>query len=1511
MRVILGSTATLGTGVNIQRRLHMAIHMDAPDRPMDYTQRNGRILRQGNLHKDWNKTVRVLRFGVEDSLDVTSYQRLKTKAAFIDSVMDSKPLLSNAMENRILEEEEEGLFDNPVARLSGSQYAQLKSQAERELRKYQNKQKQYQQDQIYIENQLRGNKAREEQDKRYIEDYRASVKRAGDVFAGGKVKTVTVAGVRCKTDEEIKAAIAEKINKQVGIARESARTSWGWDPKDLHYSLEFDGVKVNVKVTVSRREASYLNGDTKPSSQVAISYTCPELFGNSIFHAQPKDGIMGIVDRFRNDFATGKYQQAAIAGFEADIERMASDNALMLQRRGVPFAETDKLAEAKAKVAEYTAKMKEEMAEKEKKYAEAQAAETDLDVNNIEVEDEDSEGGELQIADEELGIENDEQQLAFDTVSQMLSDAGIEVEQLSDEAMTQMAERMEEKEKALEIVSSQNGYQQTVISSASGAKILKNLDTLHDSLINAEKAEVKTFLGRLAQALGAKKHGSNSQYASFVTKSGKPITIRLANHNASVSTFDNHEESEGISIVVSAKKNSGLDNNGKAHLVEFYYDAIKLRKAEGKPLADIVSSIKQALYSGEYKDATGLAEVEEVNAENIPQFMTVYHGSGAKFDAFDSSHMGEGEGAQAYGWGHYVTEVEGIGRTYAAAGSTHNLYTVEIPEDNGSNYFEWNKKVGPEEGMAFLNRLKALAKEDGLDTESSMWARLESDIQRHPTSSYRYIKGQVQFIYGAELGLSSDAEENKKGSELLSRLGYIGIKYPADYQNGGRVDGAMNYVVFKDSDLKIIDRIEFLRDGDVVYGAAVGGKIYLNAEHLNPNTPIHEYTHLWDKVCKAKNPELWKRGVELMKQTSLWEEVKRDPNYKGLNDEGIASEVHSRLTGEHGAELLERLSREAMEANGGVFEKAGKVSVIEELKHWLSSFWHWVKDTMTPWSREEADKVSLEDFINMPLADLAKGTRVADIIDGEDGYVIFSIVNDKKEIDRLNSEPTIKTYRAMQLHDGVLYPPMAGKVNGKWQQGIAVEDLGEVWEKSDEHPELADNKGHFKLDKGNGKSLKARYNPYFHTSLTPLNDQFAEAQDRPELVTVEVEVPESELTSGYKAEKAKDSVGKVKWPAGAIQKKLTGTRTVILSRWDKPVRIVPDSEVADVIVKMFGGKDITMPSNVVTPQLRSELEKRGIPFVDTDNQGKPVENGNEIEQFNERFNEELQKQIEGTLPKGHIYRLGNPSSILLATKVPNLPIEMPASRLEEKSSKYGHDFELEEVRDLVKALQRPLAVFSYGDKTKAQNVIVPIRKNGKNFIVGLFLNPIVGGQRLEINSVRNIFPKDNAEWLNWITQDKALYLDKAKIQTLIDQQRTNLADVEYLDLDSVTNLVKNFVNPKQSAENESAKFRGPVGGNSGYVGYSMSKRAAEAREEGRFPKGDFCKEYGVSRAHFDTLVKAGVIDNSEWHHTSIYGNRTEFYEWSEPEYREMYEEHKREIGQIISGGKQPAKSCKR
>lgn len=809
----------------------------------------------------------------------------------------------------------------------------------------------------------------------------------------------------------------------------------------------------------------------------------------------------------------------------------------------------------------------------------------------------------FQMVDKILSDNSPENRLAYEAVSQMLSNAGIPVEFLSDQAMREMAINATMLDTVLP--EDESSFKGTVISSIDGAKILNNLDKAIDRYNENPDNRPWTFIGDLASALGSSDKDKSSQYATFETKNGQVVTIRVSNHNATVSNFDNAGESNGISIVISRKPNEGMTNDGDAHIVEFFYPDKALNKAEGKPLVEILKSIKQSLYSGEYKDTTGLAQREEVNAKDVPEFMTVYHGSGAKFDRFDHSHMGEGEGNQAFGWGTYVTEVEGIGRTYAKAAAKYdgkqpkrNLYTVEIPEDNGDNYLDWSKKIN-DIGEDFLTEIdNKLYNEDG-------WHRVESG------GLTRFTKGEKTIVLnpnatGADIyeELSVGLGSPKSASEFLNSLGYIGISYPEEYMSGGRSDGAKNYVIFNENDAKITDRIEFLREPDgTVYGATVGGKIYLNQEHLNPNTPIHEYTHLWFSALEKANPELYKRGVELMKQLPIWEEVKTDPNYANLSgDDAIASECLSRLVGDKGAEKLTELAKKAM-VRGDIIGTANRISLIEEFKDWLKKFWTWVRDSFAPWTKEEASRVSVDDIQNMVLSDLAKGVNPLARQAESDPYIRFSIVKDPKLIEELDKGAKVRVYRAMQLIDGKLYPPMASKINGEFVRPI---ELGK-WEQADEHPELIDKNGRFNLNKGNGKGLKAAYNPYIHTSRTPLNDQFSEAQSRPNIVTVEVEIPKSELSSGYKADKAKDPVGEMEWKAGIVQGQLTGKRKVILSRWDKPIRIVPDSEVANVIVNdMFKGRTITMPSNVVTPSLRAELEKLGVPFVQTDNTGHIV-----------------------------------------------------------------------------------------------------------------------------------------------------------------------------------------------------------------------------------------------------------------------------------------------------------------
>lgn len=217
-----------------------------------------------------------------------------------------------------------------------------------------------------------------------------------------------------------------------------------------------------------------------------------------------------------------------------------------------------------------------------------------------------------------------------------------------------------------------------------------------------------------------------------------------------------------------------------------------------------------------------------------------------------------------------------------------------------------------------------------------------------------------------------------------------------------------------------------------------------------------------------------------------------------------------------------------------------------------------------------------------------------------DGKKYSERVTDKDTLDFLENQDTITTYKTMQFVDGKLYPPMAARVNGKYED----ESILGQWEQAVEHPEFVDSTGKFKLDKGVGQgSLKAAYNPYMHSSNLVLNDQFSGAYARPQLVTVECEVPASEATSGYHALYAKDAVGWHAWHtgtvAGQVRKARGIERQVFLSRWIKPVRIVPDSEVAGMYKDILSDTGIEVPDNVVPPSLLEELKKVGVPIKES------------------------------------------------------------------------------------------------------------------------------------------------------------------------------------------------------------------------------------------------------------------------------------------------------------------------
>ena len=403
VRVILGSTFTLGTGVNIQERLHTLIHLDAPNRPMDYTQRNGRILRQGNLHKDMNKPVRILRFGVEDSLDVTAYQRLKTKGAIADSIMNGKQMMNNSMTNRVLEEEED-VFGDTVAQLSGSEYAMLKNNGEKNVRKYASRKKQWETDQTYIHNAkprlkafIKDAEKRIEDNGRYLEAVRSS-------FPDGQFKEIVI-GKHRFTSVDTMDDFFKEYNKSVLAEMKQMKDGEISGEQKRELIIQIGDFSFVVTTKLARKTMS--DGATLFNDvERRMTYSCLELGIEDVPVRQ--NLLRNAVEDITDNVITGKDFAEILSAGERSKKHNEAELKELLSREGKPFEYEEELAQAKAQLEEYAELMKKELEEKEAKYAEMDATvETANNISTSEEDDELKREGDGAYTDDEVSYEND------------------------------------------------------------------------------------------------------------------------------------------------------------------------------------------------------------------------------------------------------------------------------------------------------------------------------------------------------------------------------------------------------------------------------------------------------------------------------------------------------------------------------------------------------------------------------------------------------------------------------------------------------------------------------------------------------------------------------------------------------------------------------------------------------------------------------------------------------------------------------------------------------------------------------------------------------------------------------------------------------------------------------------------------------------------------------------------------------------------------------------------------
>lgn len=552
-----------------------------------------------------------------------------------------------------------------------------------------------------------------------------------------------------------------------------------------------------------------------------------------------------------------------------------------------------------------------------------------------------------------------------------------------------------------------------------------------------------TSLDKTFESLGSllsMRSNGGSRYALLGTDGGSTVAIRLSDHRANGRNFGRNGADENLSIVIERRQYDTPQSE-----IEFTEAVIPLGVFKERPeavVAAIVGGVESVLSDGEFTLPSDIGHVTRNGGNNIKFSIKTYHGTGADFEAFDFSHMGEGEGAQAFGWGGYVTEVPGIGRFYAESTSkpiykgkgikskydgsleqfwtaviaerlqagqsiksikdgiltdleqrlswsevnepesvsriqrdidavksiykkdiqfgSKNLYTVEIPDDNGRNYIDWTKRADGKFVELVAGELGPIMCAEWMSRAEELRRKNQGDVD---ISGFKYDYRSLAEVLGSA----------KAASELLSSIGFTGIKYPSNYLNGGIAD-KKNYVVFNEADLMITDHARLMgTPHGVVYGWAVGGEVYLNRDAMNPETPLHEYTHLWDAMVQREKPELWQRGKELMKETPLWDEVRDDPAYSNIRDDedAVASEVHSRLTGERGAEILDEMIRDAHER--GYVEEAEAISLVAKLGGWLREMFASLKETLGRWSKRELRELTAEDFVNLTLRDLAEG----------------------------------------------------------------------------------------------------------------------------------------------------------------------------------------------------------------------------------------------------------------------------------------------------------------------------------------------------------------------------------------------------------------------------------------------------------------------------------------------------------------------------------------------------------
>lgn len=872
-----------------------------------------------------------------------------------------------------------------------------------------------------------------------------------------------------------------------------------------------------------------------------------------------------------------------------------------------------------------------------------------------------------------------------------------------------------------------------------------------------------------------------------------------------------------------------------------------------------------------------------------------------------------------------------------------------------------------------------------------------------------------------------------------------------------------------------------------IYGWSVNGKIYLTEAGINPDTPIHEYTHLWAEAMMIKNKKGWDSIKVLLKDNLIWNEVVADANYSNIadNEDAVASEVLSRISGKKNAAKMEEEAQRAIDEAKGVFEKAEAATVLLNLKRALKQFWHWVNKNvfgikdfknidevtdrvlydllnntkLNSGTVTTVDGVSLPSRINVVEAEANHGFKnfddgrkwakenIARTYDNEETNGKGNIRISNTAIDKFMSEKAVAKSESKDVHMAVLkvLPDIIRESVDAEQHEDRIKDENGIRKAGNTvNPDVMIHRLYGAVDIA-GKIYRVKVTLKENVRTKETSKAYSYEATKIELLSgqsgdVTMTSPRNDNNSILTAKLLKDiekSYGKgVKL---LKDDKSSDPRFQIVgnSLSDEEKKIVETAKANDTYMKAPNGKPTNL-SEKQWAQVRTKAFKKW--FGDWEKAARiekvrrskaVVISGSEYKDKYELNRDSAKEWIKDNL-RGE-YTIADTEEIVSLTKVgankvtshgmsnkahlqsiaaiPQLirnaifieerPNEKHNNKYDSykyyicglkigttdytvkltigvKSGKKYYDHALTEI-EKGKLLDRindqadkkgftttgdaPLQSYalSIGKDSKLLSILQTnsskvVDENGEPMVVyhgtladGLrqFSTDFIGSRYSydekgfffisnrkiaddyavsEFDASRRGEVIDayvslgnplvvNSEWCRKNGLGSNVFKDNDVIEFWDNYQSLIVEESEQNDGVIVTDgetsmVVAFFPNQIKSATGNNGNFstteddilyRTVFGGNSGYVGYSMSKRAAEAKEEGRYPKTEFRREYHITAKSLDMLTSLGFIDNSEWHHTSMYGNKTPFYGWAEDELADDYLKHKKEIDTLCKG----------